>query len=132
MKITACILFTALVFSISLQGQSQYTSVPRAGEGRFDRSNRTVFWANPIFFKPAVFFSASEVNVRANRKWWRNSQRILPKPFVADGYLPENFELKDGLKPSLLLISDSSTIDLTGDQRYSQKLLDKDVIKPKP
>lgn len=73
-----------------LSGQSQYYSVPRSGEGRIDRSENTIFWANPIFFKPSVFFSTEEVNIRANRKWWRMEGQELPKPFVADGYLTKD------------------------------------------
>ena len=83
------------IFIVSSIGQTQYTSVPRTGEGRFDRSEKTVFWPNPIFFKPSVFFSASEANLRANRKWWRDDERLLPKPFIAHGYLPEDITLEE-------------------------------------
>lgn len=88
------IFITMLIFTAALSGQTQYTSVPRTGEGRFDRSENTTFWANPIFFKPAVFFSSSDMNVRANRKWWRNEKRLLPEPYIFHGYLPKDSTLK--------------------------------------
>ena len=91
----AVLLFIIMViFPLFLNGQSQYTAVYRSGEGRIDRSSETVFWVNPLFFRPGVFFSPSEVNLRGNRKWWRDDERLLPKPFMPHGYLPEDLVLE--------------------------------------
>lgn len=109
------IFITMLIFTAALSGQTQYTSVPRTGEGRFDRSEHTTFWANPIFFKPAVFFSSSDMNVRANRKWWRNEKRLLPEPYIYHGYFPGDSTLKSQL----------NVVDLgTANSRPSQSLLE--------
>lgn len=60
-----------MTLSIQTFAQLQYVSVPRSGEGRFARSSKAVFWVNPIFLKPSVFFSSEGMNLRADRKWWR-------------------------------------------------------------
>lgn len=97
MKNTGYVFIMMFFFIISSHGQTQYTSVPRTGEGRVDRSGNTIFWPNPIFFKPSVFFSSSEANIRADRKWWREAEGLLPKPNVAHGYLPEGINLESCL-----------------------------------
>lgn len=94
MKNTGYVFIMMFLFIISSHGQTQYTSVPRTGEGRVDRSGNTIFWPNPIFFKPSVFFSSSEANIRADRKWWREAEGLLPKPNIAHGYLPEDVNLE--------------------------------------
>ena len=108
-------IFIALFFiTASLSGQTQYTSVPRTGDGRFNRSDNTVFWANPIFFKPAVFFSSSEMNVRANRKWWQDDEPLLPKPYVIDGYLPEDSILTRRLLAGQMSTPPKYLLDISG------------------
>lgn len=91
MKRTGYIFIMMFICVFPLIGQMQYTSVPRSGEGRFDRTDKAAFWMNPIFLKPSVFFSSSEISLRTNRKWWRKESRILPQPYTAHGYLPEDF-----------------------------------------
>ena len=95
MKTAINIFILISTFVIPLSGQAELTAFSRSGEGRFNRSSQAVFWANPIFFKPAVFFSSTEVNIRANRKWWRNNNRLLLRPFIADGYFVEDINLID-------------------------------------
>lgn len=95
MKMLSYIFLLISATAFSLTAQSQYTSVPRSGEGRFDRADNTAFWVNPIFLKPSVFFSSTETSQRANRKWWRNDKNRLPKPYTAHRYLSEDIALKE-------------------------------------
>ena len=106
MKTTIYIFILVSSFVIPLSGQAELTAFSLSGEGRFSRSSQAVFWANPIFFKPAVFFSASEVNIRSNRKWWRNNDQFSLEPFIPHGYLPDNIAT-----PGLLSLAITVTVE---------------------
>ena len=85
-------LFSIAVLMLSILSQSwaqlQYVSVPRSGEARVERSEKSEFWVNPIFLKPSVFFTAEYATPRMNRKWWRKGQAYLPVPDTSWTYRP--------------------------------------------
>lgn len=83
-----------LILGIPLNGQVQYTSAYRSGEGRVERTNQAAILVNPVFVQPSVFFSAKKIDIRTNRKWWRNTDRMLPKPYNP-ALLPANILRKD-------------------------------------
>lgn len=95
-----------LILGIPLSGQVQYTSAYRSGEGRVERSSQATILVNPVFVQPSVFFSPQGVDTRTNRKWWRNTERMLPKP-----YNPEQL-------PSSILQKDQQTIDNIKRKKY--------------
>lgn len=86
-----------LILSIPLNAQVQYTSAYRSGEGRIERASQAAILVNPVFVQPSVFFSAKTVDIRANRKWWRTTERVLPSPYNPVE-LPKSILRKDQLK----------------------------------
>lgn len=61
----------------------QVNILPKTGEGRYDRSKKTVFWPNTMFTHPSFFLSEGAIDVRPMRKWWRD-----PMPPVASAAHP--------------------------------------------
>ena len=58
----------ALVVSTAI---GQTNILPKTGEGRYNRSKKTVFWPNTMFTHPSIFVSKGDMDLRPTRKWWR-------------------------------------------------------------
>lgn len=97
MKNSGYVFLMMLILGIPLSGQVQYTSAYRSGEGRTERAVQSAILVNPVFVQPSVFFSGEQIDTRTNRKWWRNTERMLPKPYQP-GELPANILQKDQAK----------------------------------
>lgn len=97
MKNSGYVFLMMLMLGIPLNGQVQYTSAYRSGEGRVERAAQSPILVNPVFVQPSIFFSGEQIDTRTNRKWWRNTERMLPKPYQL-GKLPANILQKDQAK----------------------------------
>ncbi len=97
MKNSGYVFLMLLILGIPLNGQVQYTSAYRSGEGRAERAVQSPILVNPVFVQPSVFFSGKRIDTRTKRKWWRNTERMLPKPYLP-GALPANILEKDQAK----------------------------------
>lgn len=62
----------AIFFSTTINSQV-LQCLPRDGEGLKNKSNKAVFWINPIGLQPSIFFNKEGIDTHRNRKWWRNS-----------------------------------------------------------
>ncbi len=67
----AWLIICITMFAVSTAA-GQVNILPKTGEGRYDRSKKTVFWPNTIFTHPSFFLSGGEIDVRPMRKWWRD------------------------------------------------------------
>lgn len=97
MKNPGYVFLMMLILVIPLSGQVQYTSAYRSGEGRSERATQSVILVNPVFVQPSIFFSSEQIDTRTHRKWWRSTDRILPRPYQP-GELPANILRKDEAK----------------------------------
>ena len=70
MKNTGLLILLVLFCIVSLH--SQFTILPKSGEGRLMRSESAVFLQDPQFLKPSIFWSPEKIDFQINRKWWRN------------------------------------------------------------
>lgn len=116
MKHSGYVFIMMLIVGIPLSGQVQYTSAYRSGEGRVERSSQATILVNPVFVQPSVFFSPKGVDTRIKRKWWRNTERMLPKP-----YNPEQL-------PASILQKDQLTIDNIKRKKYVSKFPQKPAL----
>jgi hypothetical protein len=83
------VLMTMLIFSITMNGQTKYSTEQGRSKARLAVNQDAQFLPNPVFFQPSVFFCSATADVRANRKWWRNSEPVLPQPLTAYEYIPQ-------------------------------------------
>ncbi len=97
MKNSGYVFIMMLILGIPLSGQVQYTSAYRSGEGRGERATESAILVNPVFVQPSVFFSGQKIDTRINRKWWRSTDRMLPRPYNPE-QLPAEILRKDQKK----------------------------------